>query len=42
LRHDGFSAILVYVQNLQNATPITHFVPSFRFVAHMIFRPCLI
>ena len=23
LRHDGFSAILVYVKNLQSATPIT-------------------
>ena len=26
LHHDGFSAILVYVKNLQNASPITDFV----------------
>ena len=39
LRHDGFSAILFYVKNLQNATPITDFVQSSRILAHMIFRP---
>ena len=42
LRYDGFSAILVYVKNLQNATSITNFVQSSRNLAHMIFRPCLI
>ena len=27
-RHDAFSAILVYVKNLQNTSPITNFVQS--------------
>ena len=42
LRHDRFSAILVYVKNLKNATSITKLVQSSRNLAHMIFRPCLI
>ena len=39
LHHDGFSAILVYVKNLENASPITNLVHSSRNLAHMIFRP---
>ena len=42
LCHDRFSAILVYVKNLQNATSITNCVQSSRNLAHMIFSPCLI
>ena len=41
LRHDGFSAILVYVKNLQNVSHITHFVQSSPHLAHMLIRPCL-
>ena len=39
LRHDGFSAILVYVKNIQNATPITNCVQSSRNLAQMMVRP---
>ena len=38
---DRFSAILVYVKNLQKAFPITNIVQSFRHLAPMIFRPSL-
>ena len=40
-RREGFSAVLVYVKNLQNATPITNVVQSSQHFAQMIFRPCL-
>ena len=33
LRHDGFSAILVYVKNLQNDSPITNVVQSSQIAA---------
>ena len=42
LRHAGFSTILVYVKNLQNASPVTDFFQSSRNLAHMTVRPCLI
>ena len=37
LRHDRFSAILVYDKNLQNVSPITDFVQSSRNLAEWMF-----
>ena len=39
LHHDRFSAIVVYVKNIQNTSSSTDFVQSSRNLAQLMFRP---